>query len=81
MKISTQDLYGIDPKELASMRYDEALRYMLKQLDVKFGNIVDASFAKDLPYSKLTELEKDMRYIQKAIKMKQTQLEEMGIKV
>ena len=80
MQVSTQELYNIEPKELASMRYDEALKFMLKKLDSKFSNVVDASFAKGLPYSKLTELEKEMRYIQKAIKMKQTQLDEMGIK-
>ena len=45
MKYSTQELYDLDPKELAEMTYKDALEAQLKGAKNKLNNLVNRSIS------------------------------------
>jgi len=73
MKFSTQELYGIDPKDLANMRYYDALQ------KVKQGAIAHKErLIKSKPLHKLTSEEQEMVvYLEKTIKGREFLIDEM----
>ena len=73
MKYSTQELYGIDPKDLANMRYFDALQ-KCRQGAIEHKNRIVYS----KPLKELTSEEQELlAYLEKSIKWCEQKLFEM----
>ena len=73
MKYSTQELYGIDPKDLANMRYFDALQKCRQGAIAHKNRIVYSK-----PLHKLTSEEQELlAYLEKSIKWCENKLYEM----
>ncbi len=74
--LSTQELYGIDPKTLANMLYKDALKVMHDGLWQRKRGIADAIFAAT-DGETASALQEDLRKAMKAIDITDLRLEEI----
>jgi len=73
MKFSTQELYGIDPKDLANMRYYDALQKVRQGAIAHKERIINSK-----PLHELTSEEQEMVvYLEKTIKGREFLIDEM----
>ena len=77
--ISTKKLYGIPARQLAQMNYKNALELKLHALKLRYEDKADELFRSEMlvPYDKLMELERDVKYLKKIIKHHEFFLEEI----
>lgn len=74
MKHSTQELYGIDPKDLREMSYYNALRLCKTRAEEQYYNL---AHEKECISEWSNEKEEKIKYIKKAIKWCDEKLKEM----
>ena len=74
----TKALYGVEPSELAEIKYKDALLLMRKGLMKRKGELSDAMFAM---YEYDPEIEMEMKRIIKAIKLTDLRLNEIKVKI
>ena len=73
MKFSTQELYGIDPKDLANMRYYDALQKVRQGAIAHKERLINSK-----PLHELTSEEQAMvAYLEKTIKGREFLIDEM----
>ena len=75
--LSTKALYGVDPSELAEMKYKDALLLMRKGLIKRKGELSDAMFQM---YEYDPEIEMEMKRVIKAIMLTDLRLDEIKVK-
>ena len=77
--LSTEELYGIKPVELKGMRYEDAIEYKLKALKRKKQYLINQadSYLKMGNYTRVQEVNIDLRQVVKAEKFNEFLLNEL----
>ncbi len=74
---STLELYGVEPKILAAMRYDEALYVKLVAIRKRKDGLAMALSNSDLSYEECAAIQQEFKAASKAIAITSLQLEEI----